>query len=131
MRYSLREYNGKNVDLEKVSKLIEQFFSEEGFKVQEAKGSKGYVVQAQKGGFFRTILAMDRAFTALIQGDKDDFSVKLGVAGWLADLSMAAIESLFLSPLLGFVEVPESLWTFEIEHQLWHFLENQIQMGIQ
>ncbi|EQD69414.1 hypothetical protein B1B_05368, partial [mine drainage metagenome] len=91
---------------------------EEGFKVQEASGSKGYVVQAQKGGFFRTLLAMDRGFTATVQGDKDDFSVKLGVTGWLADLSMAAIESLFLSPPIAFVEAPESLWTFEIEHRL-------------
>ncbi len=131
MKYTLREYSGKSVDLDKVSKLIGQFFREEGFKVQEATGSKGYLVQAQKGGFFRTLLAMDRAFTALVQGDKNDFSVKLGVAGWLSDLSMAAIESLFLSPLIAFIEVPESLWTFEIEHQLWHFLENQIQLGIQ
>jgi hypothetical protein len=44
---------------------------------------------------------------------------------------MAALESLFLSPIIAFVEVPEALWSFEIEHQLWHFLENQIQLGIQ
>lgn len=99
--------------------------------MQTAKGSKGYVVQARKGGFFRTILAMNRAFTAVIDGDKDDFTVKLGVAEWLADLGMAAIESLLLSPAIAFIEVPEALWTFEIEHQLWHFLENQIQLGIQ
>ena len=131
MRYTTREYNGKNVDLQKVSDLIEQFFEEEGFIVQAAKGSKGYVVQARKGGFFRTLLAMNRAFTAVIVGDKDNFTVKLGVAEWLADLGMAAVESLFLSPIIAFVEVPEALWSFEIEHQLWHFLENQIQLGIQ
>ena len=131
MRYTTREYNGKNVDLQKVSDLIEQFFKEEGFIVQAAKGSKGYVVQARKGGFFRTLLAMNRAFTAVIVGDKDNFTVKLGVAEWLADLGMAAVESLFLSPIIAFVEVPEALWSFEIEHQLWHFLDNQIQLGIQ
>ena len=131
MRYATREDNGKNIELQKVSDLIEQFFKEEGFKVQAAKGSKGYIVQARKGGFFRTLLAMNRAFTAVIEGDKDDFTVRLGVAEWLADLGMAAVESLFLSPLIAFVEVPEALWSFEIEHQLWHFLENQIQLGIQ
>jgi len=131
MRYTIREYNSKNIDPQKVSDLVEQFFKEEGFIVQTAKGSKGYVVQARKGGFFRTILAMNRAFTAVIDGDKDDFTVKLGVAEWLADLGMAAIESLLLSPAIAFIEVPEALWTFEIEHQLWHFLENQLQLGIQ
>lgn len=131
MKYTIREYNGKNVEPQKVAELVEQFFREEGFKVQTGKGSNAYIVQAQKGGFFRTLLAMNRAFTAIIKGDKDDFMVKLGVAEWLADLGMAAIESLFLSPAIAFVEVPESLWTFEIEHQLWHFIENQIQLGIQ
>ena len=131
MRYATREYNGKNIELQKVSDLIEQFFKEEGFIAQAAKGPRGYVVQARKGGFFRTLLAMNRAFTAVIVGDKDNFTVKLGVAEWLADLGMAAVESLFLSPIIAFVEVPEALWSFEIEHQLWHFLENQIQLGIQ
>jgi hypothetical protein len=131
MRYTIREYSGKNIDPQKISNLAEQFFREEGFIVQAGKGSKGYVVQARKGGFFRTLLAMNRAFTVVVDGNYDDFTVKLGVAEWLADLGMAAIESLFLSPAIAFIEVPEALWTFEIEHQLWHFLENQIQLGIQ
>ena len=85
----------------------------------------------KKGGFFRTILAMNRAFTIVVEGEKNDFRVRIGVAEWLADLGMAAVESFFISPFLAFVEVPESLWSFEIEHQLWHFIENQMELGIQ
>ena len=98
--------------------------------VQSARESKVQII-SNIGGFFRTILAMNRAFTIVVEGEKNDFRVRIGVAEWLADLGMAAVESFFISPLLAFVEVPESLWSFEIEHQLWHFIENQMELGIQ
>ncbi len=131
MREAIREYRQKNIILDKVAGLVSQFFQEEGFTVQSAKTSMGHIIQAKKGGFFRTILAMNRAFTIVVEGEPNDFRVRIGVAEWLADLGMAAVESFFISPLLAFVEVPESLWSFEIEHQLWHFIENQMELGIQ
>ena len=131
MKQAIRQYTGKNADPEKVGQLIKQFFDNEKFKTQMGVHPKGIVIQAQKGGIFRTMLAMDRAFTVIVEGDANNLTVKLGVGKWLQDLGVAALEAIFLTELVIFVEVPEALWTFEIEHQLWHYIESQLELGIQ
>ncbi len=131
MKYAIREYKGKNVDLEKLSKAIEDYFKEENFVTQSSQHPNGYLVQAKKGGIFRTILGMDRAFTIVISGTPSDFRVQIGLGKWLQDLGVAAIEAFFITPVLAFIEVPESLWSFELEHALWQFIETQINLGLQ
>ncbi len=131
MKTTSREYSGKNVDLKKLSGLIMDFFREENFQVQNTTHPRGFLIQAKKGGMLRTLLAMNRAFTLIIEGEPSDFRIKIGVGEWLKDLTIASIEGFFISPMLAFVEVPEALWSYEIEHQLWHYVENQIDLGIQ
>ena len=131
MKNAMREYVGKNVDLDKLTDLVLDFFREEGFRTQHSKHPKGTLIQARKGGVFRALLAMDRSFTVIIEGIPSNFKVKIGVGKWLQDLGAAAIESFFISPLVAFVEVPEALWSYEIEHHLWHYIETQIDLGIQ
>ncbi|MCL4314769.1 MAG: hypothetical protein M1454_03490 [Candidatus Thermoplasmatota archaeon] len=129
MKQIVREYQGKNVDPKKVAELIKSFFAEENFKVQDTEHPKGFLIQATKGGFLRTLLSMDRAFTITVSGDASDFKVALGVGKWIQNLGVAAAEAFFITPVVAFVEVPEALWSYEIEHQLWHYLENQIELG--
>lgn len=131
MKNAIREFQGKDANLEKLSELITDFFKEEGFRTQFAKHPHGFLLQARKGGVMRTLLAMDRALTVTVQGDKNDFKIRIGVAKWLKNLGVAAIEAFFLSPLVAFIEVPEALWSYEIEHHLWHYIETQIELGIQ
>ena len=131
MKYAQRDYVGKNVNLDKLEALIEEFFKEEGFRLQSSKHPNGYLIQAKKGGIFRTLLAGDRAYTILVEGTSSNFKIKVGVGEWLKNLGLAALESFFLTPLLAFVAVPEALWSYEIEHHLWHYIETQIELGIQ
>ncbi|MGC8608995.1 MAG: hypothetical protein ACP5UV_03885 [Thermoplasmata archaeon] len=131
MKYATREYQGKNVDPKKLSEAIENYFKEENFITQSAVHPNGYLIQVKKGGIFRTILGMDRAFTIIITGDASNLKVQVGITKWLQNLGVAAIESILLSPLVAFIEVPESLWSFELEHQLWQFVENQVNLGLQ
>jgi uncharacterized protein YqgV (UPF0045/DUF77 family) len=130
MKNAIREYTGKNVDLSKLADSIQTFFTNEKFKVQAGTHPNGTLIQAKKGGVFRTILAMDRAFTVLIEGTSADFKIKIGIGKWLQDLGVAALETFFLSPVVAFIEVPEALWSYEIEHQLWHYIETQIELGL-
>lgn len=131
MKSAIREFQGKNVNLDDLSELIVDFFKEEGFRTQFSRHPHGILIQARKGGVMRTLLAMDRALTVIIQGDKDEFKIRIGVAKWLKNLGVASIETFFFSPMVAFIEVPEALWSYEIEHQLWHYIENQIDLGIQ
>lgn len=130
MKNAIREYDGKNIDLSRLADKVQEFFDKQKFKVQRASHPKGIVIQAQKSGIIRTIFAADQAITVTITGDPDHVVVRMGVAKWLQDLGVAAIEAIILTPLLLFIEVPESLWVFETERELWKYLEEQINLGL-
>ncbi len=130
MKNAVREYKDKHIDMEKLAGKIEEFFKNGKFKVQSAAHLKGTIIQAQKTGLFRTIIAADQSLTVTITGTSDDLTIRIGVAAWLKDLGIAAVEGLLVTPLLLFIEVPESLWVFEVEHNLWKYIEEQINLGL-
>ncbi len=75
----------------------------------------GTIIQAQKGGILRDLIAAERAFTIMISGRPDDFSIHVGIGKWVQNIAVAAAETLFLSVLFLAVDVPEALWTKHVE----------------
>jgi hypothetical protein len=115
----VRHYQGKNMDLSALKGKIEEYLKGDGFKIQSSTPSPhGTVIQAQKGGFLRSIITADRAFTILIDGEPNNFTVRVGVGRWLKHLAITGVEALLLSELFLFVDVPETLWNLEIENKI-------------
>jgi len=73
------------------------------------------VIQAQKAGILRDIITADRAFTILITGQPNDYTIKVGVGKWVQNLAVAAAEAIVLSVLFLAVDIPEILWTQHVE----------------
>ena len=109
-------FQGKNKDLNQLSQQIVQQLSSEGYKTQVATKPVGIVIQAQKAGILRDIITADRAFTILITGDSNDFSIHIGIGKWVQNIAVAAVEALLLSVLFLAVDVPEMLWTTHVEN---------------
>ena len=78
----------------------------------------GNIIQAQKAGILRDIIAADRAFTILVSGQPDDFTIHIGIGKWIQNIGVAAVEVLLLSTLFLAVDVPEMLWTTHVENGL-------------
>lgn len=115
----VRHYQGKNMDLNVLKGKIEEYLKGDGFKVQSSMPSPhGTVIQAQKGGFLRSIITADRAFTILLDGEPNNFTVRVGVGKWLKHLAITAVEALLLTELFLLVDVPETLWNLEIENKI-------------
>ncbi len=115
----VRHYQGKNTDLNVLKGKIEEYLKGDGFKVQSSMPSPhGTVIQAQKGGFLRSIITADRAFTILLDGEPNNFTVRVGVGKWLKHLAITAVEALLLTELFLLVDVPETLWNLEIENKI-------------
>lgn len=116
---SVKHYEGKNVDLDALKNKIVEYLQQEGFEVQTSPASPhGTVVQAKKGNWLSAIIASDRALTVLLDGEPNNFTVRLGIGKWLEHLGVTAVESLLISPLFILVDVPETLWNFEIEGKI-------------
>jgi hypothetical protein len=115
----VRHYQGKSTDLSVLQEKIEEYLKGDGFQVQSSTASPhGTVIQAKKGGFLSAVIAADRAFTILIDGAPDNFTVRVGIGKWLEHLGVTAVEALLISELFLLVDVPETLWNFEVENKI-------------
>jgi hypothetical protein len=130
MKVASRVYVTKNCNLEHLADSIEERFSTQGYETQSTKTDQGWVVQARKKGMLRDILAADRAFTVAISGTPNNFIVSFGIGKWVQNIGMAAIEGFFIYPLIFFVEIPVSLWSFRIENQFWRYAESQVELRV-
>lgn len=131
MRAASRDYVGKNCSLELLADSIEEHFSTEGYKTQNGKTDQRWMVQARKEGLLRELFAADRAFTIMVSGEPNKFSVSFGIGKWIQNISVAVFETLLLDflPLL-FVEIPISLWSYAIENQFWSFVEKEVELAV-
>jgi hypothetical protein len=109
-------FQGKNKDLDQLAQQIESQLKTEGYKTQSTKAPLGNIIQAQKAGIARDIFAADRAFTIMISGQPNDFTVHLGIGKWVQNIGVAAVETLLLSVLFLAVDVPEMIWTTHVEN---------------
>ena len=108
-------FQGKNKDLNQLSQQIVQQLSTEGYKTQSSTTPLGIAIQAQKAGILRDIITADRAFSILITGQPNDFSIHIGIGKWIQNLAVAAVEVVLISWLFLAVDVPEMLWTQHVE----------------
>ncbi|MEM0158588.1 MAG: hypothetical protein QW812_03660 [Thermoplasmataceae archaeon] len=129
MLFTSREYIGKRANFDDLSDMVTDFFKEEGFKIQSMKHPSGNIVQARKGGIFRALLGNNDAFTLIIDGHPAHFRIRLGVSEWLDRNSSGDLDQFFVFPFKRFKDIPEALWAYELEHHLWHYIENQIEFA--
>jgi hypothetical protein len=108
-------FTNKNKDLNQLTQQIVQQLKSEGYKTQSTNAPLGTVIQAQKAGILRDIITADRAFSILIAGQPNDFTIHVGVGKWIQNIAVAAVETVLLSWLFIAVDVPEMLWTQHVE----------------
>jgi hypothetical protein len=111
-------FEGKNSDLDQLSQKIEQELKTDGYRTYSMKAPIGNVVQAQKAGILRGLIDANRAFSILIAGQPNDFSVHIGVGKWIQNLGVAAVETVLFGPLAIAVDGGEILWTHHVESGL-------------
>jgi hypothetical protein len=110
-----KRYQGKDKDLGALGQAISQKLQSEGYKVQSKSDTSGTVIQAQKAGILRDIISADRAFSILITGQPNDFSIRVGIGKFVQNLAVTAVEVILVSGLFLAVDVPEMLWTTHVE----------------
>jgi hypothetical protein len=111
-------FTGKNKDLSALSQQLMQQLNTEGYNTQSKIAPLGIVIQAKKAGILRDILTADRAFSILITGQPNDFTVRVGIGRWVENIAIAAVEAILLTWLFLAVDVPEMLWTEEVEKKI-------------
>ena len=113
------KYQNRNVDLNALKENIVSFLQADGFKVQQPKpGQDMLLIQAQKGGFLRELISSERALNILIQGQPNDFTVRIGIGKWVQNIAVTAVETLLITELFLPLDVAEMLWNFNVENKI-------------
>ncbi|MDA4117985.1 MAG: hypothetical protein OK455_06540 [Thaumarchaeota archaeon] len=123
-------YQKKNTDLNALNDDIVSYLQADGFKVQMPRPSQGgMLIQAQKGGFLRELITAERALNILIQGEPNNFSVRVGIGKWVQNIAVATVETLLISELFLPLDVGEMLWNVEVEKKLLKKIDDFVAMG--
>lgn len=104
--------------MDELSNQIMQQLQADGYKTQLKSAPLGTIIQAQKAGILRDIITADRAFTIMISGQPNDFTIHVGIGKWIQKIAVAAVETLLISALFLAVDVPEMLWTTHVEKEV-------------
>jgi len=114
-----KEITLENVkDMQALVNKFSEYLEDEGYKVQTKVEGDRAILQAQKGGILRDIVAAERALTFTFEKNGENVKVTVGVGKWLQNLGVTALEVLLLSELFVFVDVPEILWNSHVENEL-------------
>lgn len=130
MRAASRHYIDKNCSLDLLADAIEERFQTQKYETQSSKEPDGWLVQAKKESILRDLAASERAFTVTLTGLPNNFTVSFGIGKWIQNLGFAVLEGLLVAPIFLYVEVPASLWSYEIENEFWKFVEQQVVLRV-
>lgn len=110
-------FGDKQVDPGELATKVRQLLEGDGFTVEMAgDGTKGFVLQAKKGGFLAEIIDAQRALVFTVT--PSPVTVTIGVGNWRKDLVVAGVETLLISDLFLPLDLAELAWNREIEDKL-------------
>src|SRR2546422_9539662 len=108
-------FQSKNWNLDELSNQIMQQLQADGYKTQLKSAPLGTIIQAQKAGILRDIITADRAFTIMISGQPNDFTIHVGIGKWVQNIAVAVGETLLVLGLFLAGDVPDRVWTAPLE----------------
>src|ERR1017187_5506319 len=123
-------YQGRNANLTALRDNIVTYLQSDGFKIQASRTTAaGMLIQAQKGGFLRELITSERALNIPIQGEPNNFTVRVGIGKWVQNIAVATVEILLISELFLPLDVGEMLWNVEVEKKLLKKIDDFVSMG--
>lgn len=119
-------YTNKNLNLDQLSNQIVDYLNGIGYATQKAKSSKGTVIEARKENLPRDLIAADRAFTIIVSGEPNNFTVTVGIGRWVQNLTTTAVESILTAGAFLLVDVPEMAWNHHVRNEIIQGIEQLI-----
>lgn len=110
--------------LDEIIKSFTAFLINDGWKVQSNVQQDKAILQAQKFGILRGLIAADRALTFVFTAESGgQVKVNVGVGRLLGDITITAIEVILLSEIFIVIDIPEIAWSDHVEKELLNELQ--------
>ncbi len=110
--------------LDEIIKSFTAYLINDGWKVQSNVQQDKAILQAQKFGILRGLIAEDRALTFVFTAESGgQVKVNVGVGRLLGDITITAIEVILLSEIFIVIDIPEIAWSDHVEKELLNELQ--------
>ncbi|MEM0139898.1 MAG: hypothetical protein QXZ44_04720 [Ferroplasma sp.] len=107
--------------------IVQEFSNQltnEGWKTQSNVTDDKAILQVQKIGILRGLIAADRALTFVFTAEPGQIRVQVGVGKLIGDIAVTAIEVILISEIFIIVDIPEIAWSDHVENEMLVNLEN-------
>lgn len=111
-------------NLNDLIKAFSTYLTDNKWRVQSNVQSDKAILQAQKFGILRGLVAADRALTFVFTVQGSQVKVEVGVGRLLGDIAVTAIEVILISEIFIIVDIPEIAWSDHVEKELLDELQN-------
>jgi hypothetical protein len=123
-------YTGRNVELQRLAKAIEDFSETNGFETgvykDESSPSTWFQIQLTKTGKGRTVIGARRCLDVVIRGQPGNFDVAIGSGEWGKNI-MASLIVGTLTLGAGLLWAGGSAATYRLfEDKLWGYVNIQV-----
>ena len=106
-------------NLDEIIKSFSSYLINNNWKVQNNVQQDKAILQAQKSGILRGLIAADRALTFVFTAESGgQVKVDVGVGRLMGSIAVTAIEVLLLSEIFLVVDIPEIAWSDHVEKEL-------------
>jgi hypothetical protein len=124
-------YRNRQVDLDALSREVENWLARKGYftQLQRAEDKSMWLIQAQKKGIFRTVVAANRAFSIIFEGEPNEFYFKTGISEWVTNVP-AVGTALLIS--LGTLSIPICIsfaWALKLQNDIKKYIRERIDFG--
>ena len=124
-----RQYQGRNIDLRKLKQATEKWFRGHEYETQTKSGDIDHLIQARKGGTFRTIVGASRAFNITISGNPNQFSVNFSIGDWSSNLAAVGIGTLLTGGIFLIGSGLAAGWSKKIESDFLNWMDSTVQFS--
>ena len=121
-------YTGKNTNLNALTATIAKWFQDQKFATQMLQSDieRKWLIQARKKNVWRACTASARELAVVIEGEPNDFTVKVAASKWTNNLaSLTVLTLLSLGTLLPFCGIA-TVWIIKIRKDLKEFIDLMI-----
>ena len=121
-------YTGKNTNLNALTATIAKWFQDQKFATQMLQSDieRKWLIQARKKNIWRACTASARELAVVIEGEPNDFTVKVAASKWTNNLaSLTVLTLLSLGTLLPFCGIA-TVWIIKIRKDLKEFIDLMI-----
>lgn len=124
-------FKGHQVDLEALAKDVENWFANNGYvtQIKKAEDKSLWLIQARKPGKLRVVVGAKRAFSIVMEGEPNEFYVKVGISEWISNIASAGVAAIFSLGLTTIFIGASAAWSKKIQYDIKKYIHECVVMG--